>query len=470
MSIDKSIEEMYQELIEQVGLGGDLNGSNEFVYNDYDDGEDFVTSKEIVKQKQELEERYGIDTDRRPSNGNGIIEEEIHFKRYTKKREHKYTERELDEIKKSCECTIVHDYGTNDKYHQTDEERANNDMLAELGIKLQSLKRTYRKVDQYIEAMRVVMQAWEMLEEKGNYMHSKEEFFKMVAQGRIVSNQIIMPKLKKMDNYNIDLIIKYISNPELDPSDLVPEPIHDEYDDWYLDDEESESVEDKMLRLLSPEDFEFIEKYKDNPPTIEVSDMKRKYIKGYNRRSYRFTKKQKKNAKKENKKEKYIQEGVHDILNKIQIAQRISDGYSASSIVTDDLFDSSKKHKSFWDDLYFDGSWANDNDVFLYNLAVREELLKQRIHGSAYITYGDMELNRFFNILEENGINTIDLRRKMDCPTDGRSKAEAAAQKKDNNKIEAAIIQRITKLNNSDKFKKIVTKAENALNKHMEGY
>ena len=34
--------------------------------------------------------------------------------------------------------------------------------------------------------------------------HFKEEFFKMVAQGRIVSNQIIMPKLKKMDNYNID--------------------------------------------------------------------------------------------------------------------------------------------------------------------------------------------------------------------------------------------------------------------------
>lgn len=467
MSREKSIEDMYQELIEQVGLGENESGS----YTDYDDGEDFVTSKEIVKQKEDLEERFGIDTNKRRSNGDGIIEEEVHFKRYTKKREHKYTEKELEEIRKSCECTIVHDYGVNDKYHQTDEERAANDMLQELGIKLQGLKRTYRKVDQYIEAMRIVMQAWEMLETKGNYMHSKEEFFKLVAEGRIVSNQIIMPRLKKIDSYNIDLIIKYISNPDLDPSDLVPEPVHDDWDDWYLDDEEAESVEEKMMRLLSPEDFEFIALHQDNPPEIQVSDMKRKYIKGYNKRSYNFSKRRKKGGKKQNKNEKFIQEGLHEILNKIQVSQRVSSGYTASSLVTDDLFDSGKRRKSFWDDLYFDGSWANENDLFLYDLAVREEMLKQHTPGSSYLTYGDKELAKFFKILEDNGVNTIDLRRKMDCKTDGSlSKAEEVAKKKDNKKIEEALIQRITKLNNNDKFKKIVAKAEDALAKHAEEY
>lgn len=463
--MSKSIEEMYQALIEQTSFGEEPESS----FYDDDDCEDFLTSKEIVKTKNDLEERFGVDTSQ--NLGDSKIEEEAYFKRYTKRREHKYTEKELEEIRKSCKLTIVHDYGISDRYHQSDEERASNDMLSDLSIKLQGLKRTYRKVDQYVEAMRVVVQAWEMLESKGNFMHTKEEFFKMVSEGRIVSNQIIMPKLKGMDKYNIDLIIKYISNPELNASDLAPEPIKSDWDDWYLDDEEIENLEEKMTRLLSPEDFAFIEEFQDNPPDIEVSDMKRKYIKGYNQRNYGFSRKRHKNKKKCNKQEIYIRDGLHEILNKIQLSQKAKYGYStASSLVTDDLFDTDKKHKTFWDDLYFDGSWSNDDDLFLYDLAIREEMLKQHVPGSGYVTYGDKELSTFFRILEDNGVNTIDLRRKMDCPTNGESKAEEAAKKKDNKKVEAALIQRITKLNQSDKFKKIVTKAEAALNKQLEDY
>lgn len=456
----KSIEDLYMELITESSI----DTGEPVYYSDNDDSEDFLTSKEIIKTKEDLEERFGIT---QPSNS--VIEEEVHFKRYTKRREHKYTEKEMSDIRNGCLSTIVHDYGENDKYHQSDEERAANDMLCELAIKLQSLKRTYRKIDQYIEAMRVVVQAWEMLEEKGNYIHTREEFFKMVASGKIVSNQIIMPKLKRMDQYNMDLIIKYISNPDLDPNDLVPEPVHDDwYDDLLEDDEtEIESEKDKMIRLLSPEEFEFIEKYENDPPEIVVKDFKRDLIKGYDRKDYTFGRRMKK--KKYNKKERYIRENLHDILNRIQLNEKNREnGYTISSLITHNIFDVDKKPKDFWDDLYFDGSWANEDDVFLYDLAVREEILRQHPHNNGYLTYGDQELARFFKILEDNGINTINLRRKMDCPTDGLSRTEEKQKKKDNKKIESALIQRITKLNQNEKFKKIVSKAENALNKQYE--
>lgn len=458
--MSKTIEEMYMELlIDSV----DQNIGNSAYESGGDDFEDFLSSKEIVETKEDLEERYGI------VQPNVDIEEEVHFKRFTKRREHKYTEKEMKEIREGCLTTIVHDYGKNEKYHQSDEERAANDMLDEISIKLQGLKRTYRKVDQYIEAMRVVVQAWEMLEEKGNYIHTKEEFFKMVSEGKIVSNQIIMSKLKRMDQFNIDLIIKYISNPELDPTDLVPEPVHDSWYDDFLDDEEMESPEDRMLRLLTPEELEFIANNEENPPEVKVKDLDRKLIKGYDRRDYSLARRSKKH--KEDKKERYIKNNLHDLLNRIQLNEKNRDsGYTRSSLITHNIFDVDKEPKDFWDDLYFDGSWANDDDVYLYDIAIREEMLRQHKSGSSYLTYGDEELVRFFKILEDNGINTIDLRRKMDCPNDGLSKAEEERKKKDNKKIESALIQRITKLNRSDKFKKIVSKAENALNKQIEQY
>lgn len=457
----KTVEEMYMELINQPFLLEDdssiLTGTG-MQYGGEDDSEEFLTSKEIIKTKEDLEERCGV-----IPQGDGTIEEDVYFKRYSKRREHKYTETEMEQIRKSCELTIVHDYGENDIYHLSDEEREANDMLSELSMKLACLKRTYRKVDQYIEAMRVVVQAWELLEEKGNYIHTREEFFQMVSEGKIVSNRIIMPKMKRIDDYNMDMIIKYISNPELDPSDLVPVKIED---DWYDNLLSDESEEDEMMRLLSPDDFQFIQEYEDNPPKIKVRDINPKLIKGYDRRGFGSSRRRK---KKLGKNERYIQESLHDILNRIQNNEaNRGPGYLSSSLITNSIFDVEKAEKSVWDDLYFDGSWANDNDVFLYDLAVREELLRQHPYKVNYMTFADQELAKFFKILEENGINTIDLRRKMNCSENGVDSMKVKANKKENKKVEAALIERITQLNNSAKFKKIVSKAEEALNKQFD--
>lgn len=463
--MSKSVEDMYRALLDDAALAEQSRYDDTMRYESGDDSEEFLTSKEIIKTKEVMEERLGI-----IPQGDGVIEEDVHFKRYTKRRMHKYTEKEMAQIRESCIGSIVHDYGENDIYHLSDEDRAANDMLNEIGMKLGGLKRTYRKVDQYIEAMRIVVQAWEMLEEKGNFIHSRDEFFQMVAEGRIVSNRIIMPKLKKMDAYNVDMIIKYISNPELDPTTLVPEPEPDQ-DRWYddiLGDEDRESEEDEMLRLLSPEEFEFIQEHQDDPPAIKVKDIKPSLIKGYDRRDFgrRLSKK-----KKGNKKDRYIRENLHDMLNKIQnneINHRRDS--TRSRMITHSMFEIDKPQKDVWDELYFDGSWANDDDVFLYDLAVREELLKQHPAKRAYLTFADDELANFFKILESNGINTIDLRRKMDCPAGADAAREEKLAKKANKKVESALIQRITELNKNSKFKKIVSKAEDALNKQFNQY
>ena len=461
------IERMYQELI---------NDSNEYnsqlpsyngpssQYDDPDDMEMFITSKEISKAKEVL----GADNEPTRGGGDGRIEESVHFKRYTKRREHKYTEEEMKNIKESCKTTIVHDYGEYDIYHMSDEDRKKNDMLAELSMKLGGLKRTYRKVDQYIEAMRIVVQAWELLE-KNNYIHTSDEFFKMVAEGRIVSNRIIMPKLKKMDNYNIDLIIQYISNPELDPSDLVAkkpvvrDPWYDEFED---ENEDDETEEEETERLLSQDELEYILKNIDNPPEIKVENIKPKFVKGYDKRSFTSSPK-----KKLSKNERYIQQSLHDLLNKIQSNPEFSSNtdYGRSYLITNSMFEADETPKdNFWDKLYFDGSFASKEDNYLYDLAVREELLKQHPANERYLTYQDQELKRFFKILEDNGINTVDLRRKMNATTDATRMEEAKMSKKENKKLESEIIQRITKLNNNPKFKKLVGKAEKALNKYYE--
>lgn len=510
--MQQSIEALYREMMESGGsleesLSSPARGMAYPSGSFEDDGEEFLTSKELLQEKKRMEEILGGKRPGRgPRGGEPGIEEEMHFKRYTKRREHKYTESEKQQIRESCMATIVHDYAEHDIYHQSDEERAEHDVLSSIRMKLATLKRTYRKVDQYIEAMRTVMEAWRILE-KNNYIHTTEEFFELVAQGRIYSSSIIMPKLKKVDNYNMDVIIQYISNPDVDPKDLVPEveeapdPFYDswsitkdpQYEKYYdeftesLTDDQKDEMdasdihikaheyavakiqEETAMRLLSPEEAQWLSDHQDDIPEFKVKDLKRKWIKNYDRRTFGRSKKKK---KKESKTDKLIRENVHTILNKIQANVAFNQGaeYNRSYLVTQSMFDVEKPGKDFWEDLRFTGSWASDEDVFLYDLVVREELLKQHPVNQRYFTYGDQELANFFNVLEKHGVNVVDLRRQMNIGGEGTitDAATTAAKRKENKKLESAILQRITKLNGDPSFKKLATKAENALNKRFE--
>lgn len=494
-----SIDEMYKDLLDMENIGsflGEKHGSDE-------DSEVFMTSKEMVKAQKEAEEQFGITPATKVE-----VDEQVHFKSYSKKRVHKYTESELAAIRESCENTIVHDYGDNDIFHMSDEEREKIDMLAELSMKLGTLKRTYRRVDQYIEAMRIVVQGWKILEQRGNYIHEPDEFFAMVGDEKIVSSRIVMPKLKRMSDYNIDQIIKYISNPELDPADLLHDPtttgtydpendfIEDrpDYIEYYneymnnVSDEEKEEKdeydirqdanryaiekieEEDAMRLLSEEEAEYLLHRMEDPPSVDVKPINRKFIKGYD--TTNILRKSGKSKRKMNKSERTIQKDIHDLLLKLQNnpANRNIDDYNRSYLITNGMFDTDKPERDFWEDLYFDGSWANDTDVYLYNLAVREEFLRLHPPKERYLTYGDKALNAFFQAAERNGINVIELRRRMEMDDDTGvlNSAVVRERTKENKKLEAVIVHRLTQLNNNPKFKKLVEKSEKALNRFYE--
>jgi hypothetical protein len=450
--------DMYKTLLDE--------GNNRFIedykrmthnINDADDYETLFTSKEIVEQKKKIESKSSDDI-LNPAN----IEERIHFKRYNVKYVHKYTEREMEEIRESCLSTIVHDYGEKDIYHISQEERLRNDMLAEISLKLHGLKRSYRKISEFIKAMRIVYEAWDLLERKNNFVHSREEFFKLVGDGKIVSNRIVMPKMKRLDNYNLDMVIKYISNPDVDISHLETGEVQlssDQIDRLI----KSKSREELTKTLLSPEEIEEIEYLRENPDEIEgikVGKIKRKYIKGYDNRNI--------NKKKYSKKVKRKRLAVAGILNKIQNNDYYKE-MGRSYMITHSLFEVDKEKKSVIDDFYFDGSWSNTDEVDLYNVAIEEEMLKQRPPRERYLTYADKEMENFFNTLEDNGINTLELRRRIGESEGSLTHKRELAKKKENKKIEASILNRIIKLNNNPKFKKIVKKAEDALLEYREG-
>ena len=443
-------------------------GLNRFDPND-DDCETVFTSKELYQMKQAAEK---TDDDKKlpPVTTGSIIEESVHFKSYAKKRVHKYTEKEMNEIREGCKDVIVHDYTERDIYHVSDEERFKDDSLKELRVQLATLHKLYNKVDEWVKAMRIVMKAWAIVEEKDNFLHSKDEFYELIAEDRIYHNAIIMPRLKGMSKYNLDVLIQYISNPELDPSDLLTEAQKrrmNMYNSFYEDEEEDneETDEERMERLLDPDDVLMLtneNREPEKPMTIAMAPISD--IKGYDSRLL-SQKKLKKLPKRKRIKE-YSKRNLHIMLNKIQSdpSNRQSNifGYGFSSLITKSMFEPQKKD-DFIDKMRFKGSWASDTDNYVYDLQMREALLEQPIPGLGYKTYGDEELNSFFNDMESVGLNALELRRKMNMTPEQNVDRTVQRTKKQTKKLESAIIQRITKLNGDPKFKKTIEKAEKAI-------
>ena len=118
-----------------------------------DETVDVLTSEELVKLQPNQDDEI---VDIEPS--------EI-YRPKKKRRIHKYTEKEMEEIRKGCETTIVHDYGPRDRYHYTDEQLKEQDVFYDIRSRLAMVKTIYRRADQLVEAMRTVMDAWNILSE-----------------------------------------------------------------------------------------------------------------------------------------------------------------------------------------------------------------------------------------------------------------------------------------------------------------
>ena len=255
----------------------------------------------------------------------------------------------------------------------------------------------------------------------------------MVAEGKIYHSRIIMPKLANMKKYNIDTIIQYISNPELDPDDLMPVDNSVDEDDWYKDPEDEEA---EMERLLSPEEVQYIIDHADNPEMMYVKPLKKKFIKGYNQR-------QSFNKKKMSKSDRFQMESTHELLRKIQSNpnNHSTDMLYGSryQLLTHSLFDIEEEEKDFWEDLRYDGSWQDEDGLYLYDIMVNEEMMKQHVPGSGYKTYGDMALTEFFKIMENHNMNVVKLRQNMNMTSESSLREDDKRNRKENKRIEAQI-------------------------------
>lgn len=381
-------------------------------------------------------------TEKQKSNSSVPIDETIHFKRYSVRRERNYTEKEMTEIKSKCQNTIVNDYGTNDFYHISDEERQKNDNLAEIAMKLASVKSLYRRLDQYIEAMRIVYKAWELLSEQ-NVVHSKKEFFKMVAKGEIISHRIIIPQLKNIKKYNMDLIIRYISNPELDVSVFAPKNDYEEYI-------EEEDFEEQMFRMLSPEDIAYIQERHEHPEQVEqmkVNELPNKLMKNYLQ-------------PKSNKKTNLHQQ----TFNKIVDATRKIGSNGSQTIFGSSLFDL-KKDKSVYDKIEFKSSWRKSKDADFFNMLIDEAILDEP--ANRYKSKADLKMNEFYNELDRAGINWRQSVSYLSNLTPFNQEQDEN-KIKENKKIEKSILKRIAEMNKNPKFIDLVKKAENRLTEYME--
>ena len=530
-----NIRDDYEDLINMESLINDAMLGRSYQHQNYDveDDEDFVTSKEIAKMEEvRRRENDGLT----PARGPVEIEEMMQFKRYSKVREHKYTESEMNAIIESCRNTIVHDYGQNDYYHLTDEERARIDSLNEIRVKLGAIKRIHHNAASYVKDMRIVMEAWNILEKNDNFLHSEDEFFKMVAKGQIYNSSIIMPKLKGASRYNMDELARYIANPELDPNELlteeqkrkmkegswfeidgeeksyectlcgecIPYCINEDLEPEFLHDHilekhpelasefegiEKMNMEDQnkiiqkyfrtfeereMERLLTPEEIDVIaDMDMKDVPTIEAKEVKHSMLKGYKSSVSIFNNSKKKKHKKGNKTKEYIRDNFHKMLSLIESnPNNLSDDYeyNRSYAFMNSIFDVEKEDKSFYDNIRFDGSWADDMDVMLYDLAVEEAKMREHPDGSKYQTYGDIQLDNFFKAMEDANLSVLEMRRAMNMTEEDLKNSTVKKERKNNKKKEAAVLQRLIKLNGNPKFKKLIHKAEKQIDEQMKEY
>lgn len=486
-------------------------------YNyDDDDVEDFITEDEIEEEKKEREKIYkkyngslsNIEEDRIPTNPlPNQIQDELYEDIQSKRVQKKWTEKELKDIRDSCNITYVRDYSLKDPYHLSDEERAERDVLREIRRDLNKVKAGYSDVAQYVLAMRTVVKAWELLAKK-NQFYSLDEFFELVGCGEIVSPAIPHVELSNRKDYNAERLIEYISNPELDVNELIPDTEENQliadnvivsendrsydkykeefkkehYDEYYgevdldtIDDDELERInnefeadshyyavekvdKDNMKRYFSVSEMNDIQAHTEDD-VIRAKPLEKKFIKNYNNKGiHRYRQKNKLS-----KTDRRIAKDIHYSLRRLESMERHNIDYIGGM---DDMFVGIKPRKSMLDkDFTFRGSLQNKYDVELFEMEQFDEYMRSPSNSRQYQTNGSRLTEIFFDKSEENDLNMMKMRRSLNRNVDERNKLIDAKTRKENKKNESRIISRLIKYQESKRFKKEAAKAEAKLNK-----
>lgn len=519
MKNDKQIYDLYKSMLSDMPTNQEFTNNKNLEFDR--EAETFFTEEELIEAKdpsKKKKDNDGFYEVRNPDTG--IIEESFVFKRIGGKHR-KLTDKEIDQIRENCRYTLVHDFSERNIYHISDKERYENDEFAEISMKLNGIKSAYHKVDQFIEAMRIVYEAIQIAIRPYLYSYSREEIFKMIGKGKVYSTRIIFPKLKGIKKYNIEQLARYIQNPKLNPKDLVPikhddddaifyeegefeeefnmlfdnrekeilNNLEEEYnnieeiidEDDIVDNEELEDDEDMeeenpynglTSSIFNPlpdsnEDkqrrIEKIKALQDMIGGVDVKPVSKKFIPTNNMG------RNKKHFKKLNKVDKKVYTDMGNIINIInnhRYMSATSNPYFNDYIANDDDL----KTHNIIDDMRFHNSWSDNNAVKFYEVALEEEYLDRRASGSIYETLRDVKLQEFYNTLENHGVNVKPIRESMDRFKKEEYDNILQNNRKINKKIDKKITSRIIALNNDPKFKKLIKRTAKKYKEDEDNY
>lgn len=198
-----------------------------------------------------------LDLDEEESKGGDgeINEEEI---LHNKKLKPVYmSEERINNLKARYDCVCVNEFG--DDYHLSEDERRSNNQFYDAFKKFSKFKHKYRKLPEYIDAMREGLKCLDFVAERNGFF-SKEEFKDLVAKKKIIVTGLQFPKYTGKDRKKLDwkFVNEYILGDE--PSENVFGISHrydEDVEDPVLTDEEKEIV----LTPLTEEEIMAEEEY-----------------------------------------------------------------------------------------------------------------------------------------------------------------------------------------------------------------
>lgn len=181
---------------------------------------------------------------------------------YDENRERKLSvyipERRIQQMKDEYDCVVVHDFG--DVYHLSEEERIAKNKFYEAFKRFSKCKHKYRKLDEYVKAMREAIKCLDFVAEN-NGVYPPEEFKKLFFRNKIYINGLVFPEFKGREKKNIswDYLTEFILS-DADPKEILPRKKDDEIytSDDYEELEEVLFDQGELERVLAPESEEDI--------------------------------------------------------------------------------------------------------------------------------------------------------------------------------------------------------------------
>lgn len=152
----------------------------------------------------------------------------------------------IPEVLKGFDCVVVNSFG--DDYHCSDKEREERNKFAKDAKRIKSMKRIYRRLDEYVIAVREHLKFLDKVAE-GNGVYDPDEFKKLFFKGKINIVGMRFPKYKGPNRKEINY--KYLAEFVLsgaDPEEILPK--------WQRSDFEEESPEELIKTMFTKEELE----------------------------------------------------------------------------------------------------------------------------------------------------------------------------------------------------------------------